>query len=146
MVQNTTKVYAGQRAVALWIVTLLLAMNDFGYTTPNTTQSLSQQVLCIDAAAGDSPLIQFSKGTVQHFRSVDGYEFNSDPWQPANGDTIQTGADGFVSILLAHGQVENVQPRSSIRFDSSKTCQNDNFSDDKNVQLETPYLSAAIRG
>ena len=122
------------------LATLLIAANDLGYTTPNEDRIHHQQKLCI--GSDGAPLIQFSKGRVL-IQSVDGDEIQGNHRAPVSGDTLITGADGFVSIMLANGRYENVQPHSSVRLDS---CQNDSSAFGNEVRLETPYLSAAIRG
>ena len=154
MEHYSTKAYLVPRTTAVCIALLVLAANGLGYTKPNELQSADQHVVCV--GAGVAPVIQFSKGHVV-FQSLGGYETNdgyettghelqSNPRNPANGDTVITGADGFVSIILASGQARNLQPNSSVTFDSSEECQNNRLATSNEVRLESAYLSAAIRG
>jgi len=139
------KVRSGQRLSAVCVASLLIAANDFGYSTPLEVQRPIEQILCIDAGETDFPQIQFAKGQVQH-KSGSGNEYRARSIQPSNGDTLTTGQDGFVSILLTDGSQANVQPHSLVKFDSSMECDSSNADTDSAVHLETPYLSAAIRG
>jgi len=139
------KTRSGQRVSAVCVASLLIAANDFGHSTPMQGKLPVEQVVCITLDDTSYPRIQFSKGEVQH-ASDSGYEYQSHTTVPNHGDTIVTGPDGFVSLLLAEELYANVQPHSRATFDSSAECDARNSAEYKSIPLETPYLSAAIRG
>lgn len=141
-----TKACATHSATAVCVATLLLAANDLDHNHPSSVHQPAQPVVCIATAQIASPPIQFSKGLVI-YRSSTGRISNRKQFDPANGDTIATGNNGFVSILLENGKYHNVQPVSQVRFGSSKDCYR-HFppAADDDVVLEKAYLTAAIRG
>ena len=138
------KARSGQHASAVCVASLLIAANDFGYSTP-LHESYHEQVLCINHSEPVVPRIQFSKGDVQH-KSFAGRNHQPQVTVLADGDTITTGSDGFVRVLLTEERYANVQPFTQVRFDSSLECHAGHSGNDADVHLDTPYLSAAIRG
>ncbi len=135
----------GHRVSAVCVASLLIAANDLGYSTTLGEQMRAEQVLCIADAESGFPQIHFEKGQV-HYKSDAGVDYVHTPSTPANGDTISTGANGFVRVQLSQVRHANVLPLSTIKLDSSVECQDNNYPAGNSVHLQTPYLSAAIRG
>lgn len=112
--------------------------------------------------------IVFAKGQSTLNRFVDDAEVPAEKGlQVYLGDVIETGRDGFVSLSFAGASLVNIQPDSRVQivefdcFDSEKPCivnlvselgqlnfdvRNVGFSKPPRYTVETPHLTAAVRG
>ena len=129
--------------VALCVVSLLLAANNLGYSSPAPGQ-YAERLICIDSSAVEYPKIQFMKGHV-HYQSFTG-ERQESSRKLSDGDTVLTGSDGFVSVKLSQNRYTNIQPFTLMKVDSSPNCSQPKSTSEIIYYGNNPFLSAVVRG
>lgn len=138
-----TNLRSGKRMSALCVVSLLLVANDLGFSSPVPGQ-YAERVMCVDSSATDYPKIQFIKGHV-HYQSFTG-ERQESSRKLSDGDTVLTGSDGFVSVMLSQNRYTNIQPFTLMKVDSSLKCNEARPTSKIIYHGNTPFLSAVVRG
>lgn len=83
-----------------------------------TATYAAEKVICITHP--DFPRVQFSKGKVD-FRQSQLIE-TTNALYFSHGDTIYTGIDGFISLLISPDKRVNVSPQSQVRIERSSDC------------------------
>jgi len=121
--------------------------NSSDYKSANTATEISPTRICLDLADAQAgyPVVHYTKGNVR-LRQGD-RDQNVSPLEIARqvlpGDTLITDKAGFVSVRYANGAFRNVQPNSVVSFFRATRCSPTN---QKNPEVDTSYLIAAIRG
>lgn len=83
-----------------------------------TSTYTAEKVLCVDNP--NFPRVQFSKGKVDFRHQY--IPVPANPKKLKHGDTIYTGIDGFVSLLISPEQRVNVSPQSQVRVSNAIDC------------------------
>ena len=143
-----TKLRPRQRMSAVCVTLLLLAANDLGYSSPVPGQYPVERVLCINSSTTSSatqyPKIQFTKGRFRYQSDTGVHQLSNR--NPSDGDTLVTGSDGFVSVMLSEHHTANIQPYTVTKFDSSPACMQTKSTSGIENHDSAPFLSAAVRG